>query len=354
MLDNKQIPPLWPTWPIPPGTPLWGWVPLWSPIPSGNIPPQSQAVPQIPPTNTQQIPKSIPTSSTPVVSQAPQQKSTNSVNIGENILKELSGELDFGKKKASPNKKKNSLFYIQFAVTSFFWIQLLLVIGSFVALGYVYVQKNPQYVNTNFLDPICTLILGPQLSEKNTALGHQFCSSLAGLNESYQSNTTQLKKQLIDEIDNFFTEDYKIENFGASSEITFLTNNKINRLQILNILNDFDRVKNTFSGKNKFNVQCADLRITDKYILQAKCTFVGGVWIPEIIGQKGDLNERTQGTTISYAMSFLNFIEQHPEYRFKILEYPSTLTIDDSWVGQKETDVEFKLQYSPFRISLDK
>jgi len=139
-----------------------------------------------------------------------------------------------------------------------------------------------------------------------------------------------LKDQLANEISNYFIEDYKLKNFGASSEIHFLTNNKINRLRVLNILNEFDRLKNEFTGKEKLKVQCFDVRITDNSVLQLKCNFIGSPWLTGIIGSKADVNDRTAGSTISYAMSFLNFIEKHPRSRFQVLEYPSVLTSDNT------------------------
>jgi len=74
-------------------------------------------------------------------------------------LKDFSEELDFGKKQNAPKKSKGTLFYIQMVISSLFWIQLLLLVGIIGATGYIYVQNKSEYVNTNFLDPICPLIL---------------------------------------------------------------------------------------------------------------------------------------------------------------------------------------------------
>gem|GEM_PF-1519973 len=185
------------------------------------------------------------------------------------------------------------------------------------------------------------------------AIGNHSCSSLSGLQKTYVDKTETLRKQLIDEMSTYFSEDYKLKNFGASSEIHFLTNNKISRLRVLNILNEFDRLKNEFTGKEKLKVHCVDIRITEDSVMHLKCNFVGSPWIPGIIGPKADANDRISGSTISYAMSFLNFIEKNPASRFQVIEYPITLTTDDTDRGEKETDIEFKLKYSQFSLSID-
>jgi len=350
MLDNKQIPPLWSTWSIPPQNPnMWNYQ-MGQPIPQNSMSPPQQPIAPQPPTWSQNATlngtHSIP---------SPQTKTSLDSHWDGNILQELTWwTIDFWKEKNSPPKKKKKLEYIQTIISSLFFIQLILLIGIIVASGYIYIQKQDTYVNIDFLSPICLLLLWSDLSEKNTNIGNHSCSSLAGLKTSYIDNTGTLKKELIDEINNFFTEDYKIENFWASSEIYFLTNNKINRLRVLNILNEFDRLKNEFTGKNKSTVQCIDIRITDESIVHLKCQFIGSVWISGIIGNKADINNnKTSGTTISYAMSFLNFIEQHPQSHFQVLEYPSTLTIEDTEARFKETSIEFKLKYSQINNTID-
>jgi hypothetical protein len=44
------------------------------------------------------------------------------------------------------------------------------------------------------------------------------------------------------------TEDiYAIDNFIYSKEVTFLMDAKVNKLNTINIMNDFDKMKNDFS-----------------------------------------------------------------------------------------------------------
>gem|GEM_PF-5125360 len=87
---------------------------------------------------------------------SPEKQTSNDPN---DIFKTLSEELDFGKKSTNNKKRKGTVFYIQYIISSLFFVQLFLVIGIVVFLGFAHIQKNPEYSNKNFLDPICPLIL---------------------------------------------------------------------------------------------------------------------------------------------------------------------------------------------------
>jgi hypothetical protein len=79
---------------------------------------------------------------------------------------------------------------------------------------------------------------------KNTG---DYCSSVASLSQDYKSKTEKLKNDIISSL-SLLTEDiYAIDNFIYSKEVTFLMDAKVNKLNSVNILNDFDKMKNDFS-----------------------------------------------------------------------------------------------------------
>jgi hypothetical protein len=83
---------------------------------------------------------------------------------------------------------------------------------------------------------------------KNTA---DYCSSVAALIKDYENKKSKLQKDIVDKLTLIINDTYVIENFVNSKEITFLIDNKNNRLKVLDMLNDFDNLKNDFSGGDK-------------------------------------------------------------------------------------------------------
>jgi hypothetical protein len=271
----------------------------------------------------------------------------------DNIFKELSWELDFWNSTEDSNKDKNikdSLYYLKMWAKSFATLNIVLAIIVAISFLYVKVQNNPNLYSKAILDPFCFALLSDDM--KNT---WDYCSSVLSLSEDYKLKTEQLKNEIVSSLSLLSEDIYSIDNFIYSKEITFLMDAKANKLNVLNILNDFDKLKNDFSGWDKKMIVCDSINITKEYI-DVTCNAYSSSWETTgfvwwwIVWSTWDRNSSIiEGTSISVASSFLNFIEKNPSYNFKIVERQksfSSETIIWEWPYVRKTNFNFKLKYN--------
>ena len=126
----------------------------------------------------------------------------------------------------------------------------------FMLYLFVSIQNNKDLYNKPFLDPFCFVILSDE--EKNT---WDYCSSVSSLLQDYESKNKSLTEKISTKLSSMIWDVYAIENFVNSKEVSFLIDNKTNRLLVLNMLNDFDNMKNDFTGFDKWKIDCKNLSI---------------------------------------------------------------------------------------------
>ena len=95
-------------------------------------------------------------------------------------------------------------------------------------------------------------------------------------------------------------------NFTNSKPVTFLLNKTDSRLKPLDILSDFDAIKNKFEPIDKSKIQCFDMVIKDDMTLSARCEAYSSDWDSDISTVN---NQKNSGTSISVASSFIDFME---------------------------------------------
>lgn len=289
----------------------------------------------------------------------PENQEENKVNDA-NIFKELSWELDFWKEEVEvPTQKvKDKEYYLKLWVSILWIVNIVLFLFFILSFWYVKIQTNNSYYSKTFLDPFCFIILW-DLSEKNT---WDYCSSISSLIVDYDTKTTKLKDDIWEKLASVVFDLYSIENFMQTKEVAFLMNNKVDRLKVLDILNDFDKLKNDFSAWDKKLVQCEDMKISDDGNVEMSCEIFSSSWDRVdpttwwwIVWDSWDRNTSLiEWTSISTSASFLNFIEKNPEYNFQLLDKQKTFDSQVIWDGQyvKKTQVELKLKYNNLKNNL--
>jgi len=65
---------------------------------------------------------------------------------------------------------------------------------------------------------------------------------------------------------------YKNINFVNSKEVSFLYSKTKNKLRVLEILSEFDKIKNNFSPLNKTLIKCEDITISYDFIVDMHCS----------------------------------------------------------------------------------
>lgn len=269
-----------------------------------------------------------------------------------NIFSELSWELDFWKKdEYKINVIKDKMYYMKLCWTVLLYINIVLFLITSFFYTYLYIQNDSSMYNTAYLDTFCWLLLSKDM--KNT---WEHCSSVASLIPKYNEETEELKKEFSKKISWIIYDLYIKNNFNNSDEVKFLLKNSKDRMKIINILNDFDNMKNDFSGWDKGMIKCSNTNITDNNTLTINCDVYSSSWEEKdnnwkwIIWSTWNRNSSLmEWSSITLAASFLNFIEKNPKYNFELVDKQKSFTSesivwdDTSYV--KKTTINMKLKY---------
>lgn len=289
-----------------------------------------------------------------------QNKQKNSWAYTENIFKELSWELDFWKnndqEEVSPKKGKE--YYLKLGTQVFGVLNVLFILSIIGVFLYTQVQNDDKYYSKSIIDPFCFLILW-DLQSKNTG---DYCSSVSALVVDYENKTTELKQEIGEKLTSIFMDLYILENFTSSKEVEFLIANKVNKLKVLDILNDFDRLKNDFSAGDKKLIDCSNIKLSSDNIINMTCDVYSSSWervdVNNWIWIVGDTWDRKtdliEGTSISTAASFLNFIEKNSQYNFQLLEKQKVFQSDVVSEGPyvRKTKIDLKMKYNNLKNNL--
>lgn len=277
----------------------------------------------------------------------------------DNIFKELSWELDFWSEEVIEEKttKKDKIYYLKLVSNILFYVNIVMFIFAIVFYSYIKIQNNPLNYSKTYIDPFCFLFLW-DLENKNT---WDYCSSVSALKKDFENKTNTLKQEIVDKLVKISTDLYAIENFVNTVEVNFLLSNNNNKLKIIDILNDFDRMKNDFTSKDKKIISCQNMKINNDNIVDVNCSIYSTSWerIDNnwnwIIWVSWDRSSMIEWTSISVAASFLNFIQKNSTYNFQLIQKPKTFISNIviwEWPYVKKTDVSLKLKYNNFNNNL--
>lgn len=285
---------------------------------------------------------------------------TTEVSSTDNIFADLSGGLDFWRKEQAVevSEVKDKEYYLRLSLSILWIFNIILFLSLLFGFLYIKVQNNETNYSKSFLDPFCFLILW-DLIDKNT---WDYCSSVSALNADYDSRTRQLKSDISEKLSKITLNLLEIDNFVNSKEVSFLLSNKLNKIKVLHILNDFDQLKNDFSGWDKKLISCNSMKINSDNIIEATCDVYSSSWERAdstswlwIVWDSWDRKTSLiEWTSISTAASFLNFIEKNPEYNFQLLDKQKVFNSEVVWEWPyvKKTKLELKMKYNNLKNNL--
>lgn len=269
--------------------------------------------------------------------------SNNDINES-NIFKELSGDLDFWDIKQESEKVeviKDSIYYMKIASRWMFYFNIFLAVVVSLIFSYSYIEKDESFLNNSLLNPFCSILLGSELSSKIP----WDCSSVYALYSKYSSDNDLLKNTYTKTISDILPWVYAIENFSLSKDVKFLVEKTDNKLKPLDILSDFDKIKNSFVAWDKWQILCSNIEIDKDSNFSISCTAYSSDWNNSI--PSSDPGKKISGTSISLAASFINYIEKNSK-DFEIIDKPKSFSSEVySWVWYytKKTDFNLKLKY---------
>lgn len=270
---------------------------------------------------------------------ASSKKDKKKINIFDdfNTDKSLQEEVKWLKKK----EEKDMFFYISIASKV---LQISFFILFFIVLIwwiYVFIQKNEDINSQSFLDPVCGVFSwGVPNPETN-------CASITYSNTYYKNKLEELKKSQVKEIVSILPAIYEKKSFENSKEVSFLLDKTEDRLKTLEIISEFDKLKNEYTWFEKRKITCENFSIdSSKNTLTANCSAYSK-WYEWSIKWFSWEWKLIKWTSISVANSFLNFIEKKSEY-FSLIERQKIFKveniIDSETAYTKKTDFKLKLK----------
>ena len=217
-------------------------------------------------------------------------------------------------------ERNRDIFYYLVNTTRVFKILFILsLIWLTTVYWYIYIQ-NKLYewnsVDNQLLDPFCFMLLGDVKHNDLT-----FCTSITTLNDIYKKDLENIKNNQKNNIIWVIKKVYEIENFTNTKDVLFLKDKTDNKLKVLELLKEFDDIKNEFSKVDKQIIQCNSFEIdSENSTMSMKCNAYSAwyeTWIRGFDG-KNDANSALKWTSITIANSFINFINLESKI-FKVI-----------------------------------
>lgn len=265
----------------------------------------------------------------------------------ENIFEDFATDDTLGKEVQTleEQKKKDLYFYLWIGSTVLKIANALLLIMIAIGLVYFYIQNQEENQDYSMLSPVCYLFLGQASSDLQTCYGVTYYLKQV---ENNKEKETQTQAQ---EITGVLGDLYLVNNFVYSQVVDFLLRTSNNRLTPVEILSEFDALKNKFEPIDKSKISCSNIVISTPWVFEARCEAFSSDWDSQVSEiQEGILwVSDSWGTSISIASSFIDFIENTSESNFTLIEKQKVFFSTDVFgvgIYTKKTPFTLKLKYN--------
>lgn len=247
-------------------------------------------------------------------------------------------------------KRKKDFYYYLWKLNSFLKFLIIMCIIFFILLWwYFFIQNNKNFKSLPYFENFCFVFIG-SMSDKIS------CGSVSNLLSDYHNKNSNLEKQIYFNNLGLVLDAYSISNFIFSKDVSFLVNKTENKIRPLQILEEFDKLKNEFEPINKTRLRCSNIRINKESILELNCSTYWWEWDNNIIWfDWKSWQNYIWWTSISRASSFINFLEKTENSNFILLDKPKQFSfteIIDNYGYTRKTDFKLKLQFKKNNIWL--
>lgn len=267
----------------------------------------------------------------------------------DNIFDELSSNIDIKNEveKQENRKDKWVFYYLKLGSSGLIVFNMLLFFFIILFSAYSYIQGTTTARNFSFLSPVCKVFIS-KFNENGS------CYSVNYLLTQEKENLESLKEKQAFEIASIFWDLYSFENFHLSKKMVFLLERSANRLEPTKIILAFDELKNRYSSVDKSEISCNELEVSQDNILEMNCDVYSSDWDTKIVTFKDGIKTFKQwgGTSISKAVSFIDFLKNYEESPFRVLEQNNTFTSEEVQLPPytQKTSIELSLEYNTFNI----
>lgn len=271
-----------------------------------------------------------------------------------NIFEDFNSNEDLKKEieELKEEKKRDFFFYAIHTWSLLKVMNLMLFLFFSVLYVYFYLQDKEDLFDSQILNPVCSYFLW-DINSWDVS-----CSSVTHAINKAQAENNTLKNNQFTSVVKVVPNVYSSLNWFEWEEITFLLSKTKNRLRPMEIIEEFDILKNSFETDDKKKITCVDLRIDNEYKLSAKCSALSRWYETKIVWYDWSKweNVLVSGTSASIAASFLNYIKKKSKWKFILIDQQREFSsIDDiqDWYTKK-TNFDLKLQYNSDNLLINK
>ncbi|PZM85676.1 hypothetical protein DLH72_01685 [Candidatus Gracilibacteria bacterium] len=278
-----------------------------------------------------------------------EKKSINE-DVSKNIFNDFNSDisLEAELKNIKEKESKDMFYYLNITGKFLQTFCILFFLGLSFFSAYITIQKSEDFSNQEYLDPICFLFNG------DLNIDGGACSSISYNKNLIQYELENLYKEQSKLIVSILPVVYETESFSKTKELSFLVDKSGSKLKVLDIIERFDYFKNDFTGVEKKKLQCYDLTINGKEkFLSMKCEAFSAGYTSEIIGfsgNKGSKDNYLNGTSISVANSFINFLEKNAKKYFLVVDKQKTFESQqilgqDGYTNKTSFNLKLKINF---------
>lgn len=228
---------------------------------------------------------------------------TEAVNIFADFTDDKKLKEDISK--IEEKKKKTPLYYIGVSSSILKSINISFFLAITLFFAYYNIQESESFDLSAF-DPVCWVFLW------STPTPDEWCMGIKGYTNKVDAKIADMKNQQYQKIVSVIGDIYSNENFLYSKEMSFIIWESDSRVKPLQILKEFDRLKNQFEPVEKSRITCNSLDFSEGNVFKITCDAYSSDWETKIVGFSGDKSQTmVQGTSISLANSFINFLQEN-------------------------------------------
>ena len=257
-------------------------------------------------------------------------------SIDENLKKEV--------KKEESNSSKDIFFYLSKANIVFSSINLVVILLLILLSGYIFVQRSTSPWMYTFLEPLCAVFVW------RNDIYNSWCASVTYSLAEYKRVLTSQEEAQLELILPLIADIHAIEDFFSSRRVSFVLDTSVSRLKPLEVLEAFDALQSEFAPIDKLEVFCPQITMNSSGIIDFTCQAHSSSWDRSLTRLQDGIRIQTEnkwGTSISKAINFIDFIENSPWSRFRIVDRPLTFTSESVqfWNYTRRTNFRFTAEF---------
>lgn len=257
-----------------------------------------------------------------------------------NIFNEISQNSYWKSDTENVKKEKDVYDYLSFYSSIFKFLNYVFFIIIMLFSTYIFIQKSEEFYDSAYLNLFCPLFLWAEASDYTSWSN---CSSITTYNKKITADLNNLRQNQFAKIVELIPKIYELTS-SNTKEKDFLVSKSRERLKVLNIIEEFEKLKNDYNYVDRNKIVCKEIVIDSNNVFKASCDAYSTEW-DEIVWY--EWKEKVNGTSISVAVSFLNYI-QTKSSNFTLLNKQKNFSQEPTnfWFYIYKTSFNLEMKYN--------